>query len=284
MTTRPLTSFFSADEPKSKKVKLAASEDSEIVSESPPAITVSASWATTLTNISDWGSAFNALEPIWKSHLSNEINKPYVSNLISFLDAESKAHTVYPPKCHLWTALNLCPYDSVKVVIVGQDPYHGPSQAHGLAFSVPKGVRIPPSLGNMITEANRDPAVRIPFSAHGNLEGWALQGVLLLNTCLTVRKNEANSHQKRGWEDFTDAIVRELGKREGIVYLLWGIPAQAKCKAIDGRKNRIIKTSHPSPLSAYKTADAFMGSCCFSKCNEALKELGQAPIDWEIKN
>jgi uracil-DNA glycosylase len=189
-----------------------------------------------------WGAAFTNLHSSWKTRLEPEFKKTYMQRLVTFLDSETSKHTVYPPINQVWTAFDLCPFDSVKVVCIGQDPYHGPNQAHGLAFSVAKGIQIPPSLRNMITEANRDPAVAIPKPLHGSLECWAKQGVLLLNTCLTVRKAEANSHQKQGWEDFTDAVVRELGRKEGIVYLLWGSPAQAKCKAIDAKKNRIIKS------------------------------------------
>lgn len=230
-----------------------------------------------------WGSNFLGMESSWKARLLPELNKPYMRKLAHFLDGESSKFTIFPPITEVWTAFNICPYDKVKVVIIGQDPYHGPNQAHGLAFSVAKGVQIPPSLRNMLTEASRDPLVAIPAKpSHGNLECWARQGVLMLNTCLTVRKGEANSHNKQGWEDFTDAVVRELGKRNGIVYLLWGNPAQTKCKTIDSKKNHIIKSSHPSPLGAYKTSEPFMGSCCFSRCNAALVEMQQTPIDWRI--
>lgn len=168
------------------------------------------------------------LEPSWRRRLQPEFRKPYFQRLLQFLATESQSHTIFPPSNQIFTALNLCPYDGVKVVVIGQDPYHGPGQAHGLAFSVQKGVQPPPSLRNMITEAQNDPALNIPKPTHGNLECWSRQGVLLLNAVLTVRKADANSHQKKGWEEFTDAIVRELGKKEGLVYLLWGKPAQAK--------------------------------------------------------
>lgn len=231
---------------------------------------------------SPWRGAFEALDPSWKARLSGEMQKPYVNDLVKFLDAESCSHTVFPPKDQVWTALNLVPYERVKVVILGQDPYHGPNQAHGLAFSVVKGVQVPPSLRNMVLEASRDPDLGggIPEKApHGNLECWSRQGVLLLNTVLTVRRAEANSHQRRGWEQFTDAILRELGKREGIVYLLWGSAAQAKGKNIDQRKNRVITCAHPSPLSAHR---GFMGSRCFSQCNKGLLEFNHTTIDWRI--
>lgn len=171
---------------------------------------------------------FDEIESGWRCRLQGEYRKPYFQKLLKFLEKETQAHTVFPPSSQIFTSLNLCSYDNVKVVVIGQDPYHGPGQAHGLAFSVQKGVALPPSLKNMITEAQNDPKVRIPSPAHGNLTCWSQQGVLLLNTALTVRKAEANSHQKQGWEEFTDAIVKELGKKEGLVYLLWGKPAQAK--------------------------------------------------------
>eukprot|EP01034_Spumella_vulgaris_P025778 gene25778-32270_t len=183
----------------------------------------------------------------------------------------------------IFSAFNLCPFDTVKVVVIGQDPYHGPGQAHGLAFSVQHGVAIPPSLKNMIKELTNDPDSVMNKPGHGNLEHWSQQGVLLLNNVLTVRKADANSHQKHGWEQFTDAVVRELSKREGLVYLLWGKPAQLKCKNIDSTKNTIITSSHPSPLAAYKTDEPFIGSKCFSRCNAALVERGQTPIDWTIR-
>jgi len=176
----------------------------------------------------------------------------------------------------------LCPFDNVKVVIIGQDPYHGPSQAHGLAFSVLRGIAPPPSLRNIFQEASKDVGISLP--SHGNLEAWARQGVLLLNVCLTVRKGEANSHNKKGWEAFTDQVVKELAKKDGIVYLLWGKPAAEKCKGINAQKNYIITSSHPSPLGAYKTDKPFMGSKCFSKCNEQLRIWGKTEIDWNLSN
>jgi len=226
---------------------------------------------------------FDTLEPGWKASLSKEFNKSYFQNLMKFLAVEAKSQTIFPPSNEIFTALNLCPLDSVKVVVIGQDPYHGPGQAHGLAFSVRRGVAIPPSLKNMIKEAQEDPNVKIKAPQHGNLEGWSRQGVLMLNTVLTVRKGDANSHQKKGWETFTDAVVKVLSTRKNIVYLLWGNPAQLKCQGIDGKNNTMITTSHPSPLGAYKTSSPFMGSRCFSRCNEALEAYGKDPIDWNIE-
>ena len=289
---KPITAFFGGSSSSNGSgTKRAAAEETTARPASPKkkqkALEAGSGGAVEAASVSGgaggWGPVFEQMDPSWQERLGSELKKPYIQRLVTFLNAESAKHTVFPPKEEVWTALNLCPFDQVKVVIIGQDPYFNPNQAHGLAFSVAKGVQIPPSLRNMIAEAHRDVGTAAPGQTpHGNLECWSKQGVLMLNTCLTVRKGEANSHQKQGWEDFTDAVVRELGKREGIVYLLWGSPAQAKCKAIDAKKNRIIKSSHPSPLAAYKTAEPFMGSSCFSKCNAALAELGKPPIDWKI--
>ena len=233
-----------------------------------------------------WRQAVLNMEPSWKAALCGEFKKPYFNRLLMFLEGEKKAgKVVYPPVNQMFSAFELCPLDKVKVVCIGQDPYHGPGQAHGLAFSVAKGVAIPPSLKNMIKEAasdeNLSPRVK-DQPGHGNLESWAKQGVLMLNTCLTVRKREANSHQKRGWEEFTDAVVRALAKKEGVIYLLWGKPASKKCANINTSKNTAIRSSHPSPLGAYKTDAPFMGSKCFSRCNTALSAQGETPIDWNL--
>eukprot|EP00596_Hydrurales_sp_CCMP1899_P001240 CAMPEP_0119034974 /NCGR_PEP_ID=MMETSP1177-20130426/1972_1 /TAXON_ID=2985 /ORGANISM="Ochromonas sp, Strain CCMP1899" /LENGTH=302 /DNA_ID=CAMNT_0006992819 /DNA_START=80 /DNA_END=988 /DNA_ORIENTATION=+ len=218
----------------------------------------------------------------WKSKLSKEFTKPYYKTLTDFVSKETEKGSVYPPKDKVFTAFNLCSFDNVKVVIIGQDPYHGEGQAHGLCFSVQKGVPTPPSLKNMIQELKNDPKLNISSPTHGNLNCWASQGVLMINTCMTVRKGEPNSHQNKGWETFTDAAIKLLASKQGIVYLLWGNPAQTKCKSIDGSKNHMIKTSHPSPLGAYKTASPFMGSRCFSLTNDHLVKMGKTPIDWSI--
>ena len=222
-----------------------------------------------------------SMEVGWRSQLQNETSKPYFKRLEQFIENERKSHTIYPPQEKIFSAFNLCPLENVKVVIIGQDPYHGPNQAHGLAFSVQPPTPPPPSLNNIFKEINND--LKHPIPSLGNLEAWSKQGVFLLNTCLTVRKSEANSHQKHGWEDFTDAVIKVLSKKEGIVYLLWGNPAQTKCKSIDSKKNVVITCSHPSPLGAYKTNEPFMGSKCFSRCNEALVKYGKDPIDWKLK-
>ena len=205
-----------------------------------------------------------------------------------------KSHTVYPPACDTFSALNLTPLKDVKIVIMGQDPYHGPLQAHGLSFSVRKGVQVPRSLMNIYKELSND-NVNFPATGrmpnHGYLERWAKQGVLMLNAVLTVRKGVPNSHGKKGWESFTDEVIRILVKEseasgKGLVFLLWGKPASAKAQAIlhrGGRtKHKVICTSHPSPLGASKTKSPFLGSKCFSRANEALKELGMEPIDWNV--
>jgi uracil-DNA glycosylase len=178
--------------------------------------------------------------------------------------------------------------DQVKVVIVGQDPYHGPGQAHGLCFSVRKGIQVPPSLRNIYKELVEDPKIE-NFQTkpnHGFLERWAKQGVLMINTCLTVRKGDANSHAKKGWEEFTDQVIRCVARREkGVVFLLWGKPASTKAQAVIGsssKKHVIISTSHPSPLGATKTNAPFTGSRCFSKCNDALLKMGHAEVDWQV--
>jgi uracil-DNA glycosylase len=220
----------------------------------------------------------------WKTALSSAMETDSFQNLQSFLaEEQASGATIYPPVDDVFSALNLCPFDQVKVVICGQDPYHGPGQGHGLAFSVQKGVPLPPSLKNVFREAIDD--LSIPQPSHGNLESWAKQGVLLLNTVLTVRQGEANSHKGRGWEEFTDEIIQVLNhqKNDGIVFLLWGSPAAKKAACVDSNKHAIIQTSHPSPLGATKTNSPFLSSRCFSQANEALKSMGHEPIDWTIR-
>jgi uracil-DNA glycosylase len=229
------------------------------------------------------GNLISGLEdPGWKEVLSGAIRSKSFQNVESFLEQErASGATVYPTEEDIFASLNLCPFEKVKVVIVGQDPYHGPGQGHGLAFSVRHGVKPPPSLKNIVREAMDDVGIDEP--AHGNLEHWANQGVLLLNTVLTVRRGEANSHSKQGWEDFTDAVISSLAERkEGVVFLLWGNPAAKKAKNVDESKHVVIQTSHPSPLGATKTKSPFLGSRCFSRANKALEERGKTPIDWSV--
>jgi len=221
-----------------------------------------------------------ALEKSWLEALEGEFEKDYMVKLKAFLlEEKQRGATVYPKGSDIFNALNHTPFDQVKVVILGQDPYHGQGQAHGLSFSVQKGVGIPPSLKNIYKELADDfPGYVMPN--HGELTKWADQGVLLLNATLTVRAHEANSHQGKGWEIFTDRIITELSaKREGIVFLLWGKYAQNKAALIDGNKHIILMAPHPSPFSAHT---GFLGCKHFSKANEILAKEGKTPIDWQI--
>ncbi len=203
-----------------------------------------------------------------------------MQNLRKYLVAEKAAgKVIYPPGGNFFAAFNHTPFDKVKLVILGQDPYHGPGQAHGLSFSVPSGVRIPPSLRNIYQELNRD--LGLPSPAHGNLEHWADQGVLLLNAVLTVEQAKAGAHQGKGWEQFTDAAITVLNeKREHLVFLLWGSYAQKKGSFIDRQRHLVLQSPHPSPLSAHR---GFIGNGHFSKANEYLRQNGQTPIDWSLK-
>ena len=216
------------------------------------------------------------LEPGWKAALAPEFLSPYMQQLRSFLADERKSQTVYPPPTEIFAALDATPLANVRVVILGQDPYHGAGQAHGLCFSVRSGVPLPPSLINIYKEISADLGCRMPSS--GDLTPWAKQGVLLLNAVLTVRANQAASHQGKGWETFTDAIVREVNERcEHVVFLLWGSYAQKKGAHIDTRKHLVLKAPHPSPLSAHR---GFLGCRHFSKANAWLAQQGLQPIDW----
>ena len=211
--------------------------------------------------------------------MAEEFEKAYYLDLRGFLLEEYRTRTVYPEKDDIFNALKFTDYDDVKVVILGQDPYHGHRQAHGLSFSVKPGVKIPPSLRNIFKELNADLGCEIPN--HGYLKKWADQGVLLLNTVLTVREGEANSHRGKGWEHFTDQVITLLNEREKpVIFILWGKPAQSKLKLIDEHKHKIIMSVHPSPLSARR---GFFGSKPFSKVNQLLKEQGEQEIDWQIE-
>lgn len=219
------------------------------------------------------------IEESWKQLLHKEFQSPYFAELKSFLVEEKKKNIVYPPGKQIFSAFNFTPFDKIKVVIIGQDPYHGKGQANGLCFSVADGVSKPPSLVNIFKELNADLGIKIPES--GNLEAWAKQGVMLLNATLTVRANQAGSHQNRGWESFTDTVIRALSdNKEGLVFILWGAFAQAKEKLINTGKHHVLKAAHPSPFSAYS---GFFGCRHFSKTNEILKEMGKEEINWEIK-
>lgn len=217
------------------------------------------------------------LNSSWTKFLKQEFNKEYMKELEVFLNHQIKAgKTIYPKEENIFAALNATPLDKVKVVILGQDPYHGENQAHGLSFSVNKGVKIPPSLRNIFQELHDD--LSIPIALHGNLENWAKGGVLLLNNVLTVEKANAGSHQKKGWEIFTDKIIKVINEqRSDIVFLLWGAPAQKKAKKVDSKKHFILTSPHPSPLSSYR---GWFGSKHFSKCNTYLKSKGMPEVDW----
>ncbi len=213
----------------------------------------------------------------WAEQLVNHLDISQLSEILTPIENERQRGTVYPGKEDIFRAFHLTPFHRTRVVILGQDPYHGPGQAHGLAFSVPAGQPFPPSLRNIFKELKRDLGSEVPL--FGDLTGWAEQGVLLLNTCLTVRQGKAGSHQKFGWERFTDAVITALSShgRPGIVFLLWGAHAQAKLDLIDPERHFILTAPHPSPLSAHK---GFIGCGHFSRTNELLVEHGHSPIDW----
>lgn len=219
------------------------------------------------------------LEPSWLAHLQGEFDKPYMHELRQFLLVEKrKGKVIYPKGAEYFNAMDSTPFDAVKVVILGQDPYHGPGQAHGLCFSVQKGVQPPPSLVNIFKEIETDIGLPPGHFKHGCLAEWARQGVLLLNAVLTVERHKAASHQGHGWETFTDRVIKELSeKREHLVFMLWGSYAQKKGAVIDTSRHLVLKAPHPSPLSAHR---GFLGCRHFSKCNEYLVAHGQTPIDW----
>ncbi len=218
------------------------------------------------------------IEEKWGGMLTEEFNQDYFMNLKQFLLEEKKKYTIYPPGAQIFAAFDNTAFDRVKVVILGQDPYHGPGQAHGLCFSVPEGIRLPPSLINIYKEIEDDLGIKMPST--GNLTKWARQGVLLINATLTVRANQAGSHQKKGWETFTDAVIKKLSdEATGLVFLLWGNYARAKQQLIDLTKHHILQAPHPSPLSANR---GFFGCKHFSKTNELLKNTGKQEIDWSL--
>ncbi|MFO0484452.1 MAG: uracil-DNA glycosylase [Sphingobacteriia bacterium] len=217
------------------------------------------------------------LPDCWRAELEPEFEQPYMQQLRSFLVEEKKSHLVFPPGDEIFAAFWRTPLRRVRVVVLGQDPYHGPGQAHGLCFSVPPGVPIPPSLANIYKELQADLGQAPP--PHGNLERWARQGILLLNATLTVQAEQAGSHQHRGWEPFTDAVIQALNERPGppIVFLLWGSYAQKKGQIINRNRHQVLQAPHPSPLSAHR---GFLGCRHFSQANAHLLASGQAPIDW----
>ncbi|EMS61271.1 Uracil-DNA glycosylase [Triticum urartu] len=220
------------------------------------------------------------VEETWLEALSGELRKPYALDLCRFVAHErlNAKVPVYPPPHLVFHALHTTPFHNVKAVIIGQDPYHGPGQAMGLSFSVPEGIKIPSSLQNIFKELHKDLGCTIP--SHGNLERWAVQGILMLNTVLTVREHQANSHAKKGWEQFTDAVIKTVSqKKSGLVFILWGNSAQAKIRLIDETKHHILKSAHPSGLSANR---GFFGCRHFSQTNQILERLGLSTIDWQL--
>ena len=216
------------------------------------------------------------LEKSWKERLSKEFEKEYFIKLTEFVKQEYSQYAVYPPAGQIFRAFSLCPFEYVKVVIIGQDPYHGPGQAHGLCFSVNSGVPFPPSLRNIFSEIKNN--INLPPPKEGDLSRWAEQGVLLLNATLTVRAGQAGSHQRQGWETFTDAVIHCLAsERENLVFMLWGAYAQKKCAFIESAKHLVLTSAHPSPLSAY---NGFFKNKHFSKANDWLIGHGEKPIEW----
>ena len=220
-----------------------------------------------------------AIENSWKEELKEEFSKPYFEHIVHFLKEEKKAgKVIYPPGKQIFNAFEFTPFENVKVVILGQDPYHGPGQAHGLSFSVPDGVKPPPSLVNIFKELNTD--LEIPIPSTGNLKKWAKQGVLLLNASLTVEANTPNSHSTAGWHAFTDEVIRHISAdKDGVVFMLWGRFAQNKEALIDTSKHLVLKAAHPSPFSVHS---GFFGCKHFSKANAWLREKGEKQIDWNL--
>jgi uracil-DNA glycosylase len=224
-------------------------------------------------------SARGRLTESWQVHLGEALARPPMPELSQFLrDEKAKGKIIYPPGAQMFEAFNQTPFEAVRVVILGQDPYHGPGQAHGLSFSVPSGVAIPPSLLNIFKELERD--LGLPRPTSGNLQAWASRGVLLLNAVLSVEQAKPGSHQNKGWEGFTDSAIEALvGDREGLVFMLWGAYAQAKGRIIDSRRHCVLRAPHPSPLSAHR---GFLGCGHFSAANRYLQGRGQTPIDWRL--
>lgn len=216
------------------------------------------------------------IEKSWQEVLQTEFDKPYFENLVGFVKQEYASNTIFPPAGQIFNAFNTCPFNNVKVVILGQDPYHGPGQAHGLCFSVNDGIQFPPSLQNIFKEITAD--LGIPAPKTGNLTSWAEQGVLLLNATLTVRASQAGSHQGKGWEEFTDAVIKTISeKAENVVFILWGSYAIKKKSLINASKHCILTAPHPSPLSSYR---GFFGCKHFSQTNTYLTSKGKTPIEW----
>lgn len=284
-----ITSFFKPKNAKDEPPKRQRPENSEEMGGATKKRNKSDAVEELISSIPDTPSATS-----WTTELEKHFVSASFQRLAAFVQLERSKYTVFPPADLTFSALQCCPLDAVRVVIVGQDPYHGPGQAHGLCFSVLPTQPTPPSLRNIYAELRDDPDVDFPQNGqslpkHGYLMNWAKQGVLMLNTVLTVRKGEANSHQKKGWEVVTDEIIRAVDRvhrHKGVVFLLWGKPATSKTQTLvhsSSSKHTFICTSHPSPLGASKTNSPFLGSKCFSRCNQALKEKGFDPIDWNVQ-
>lgn len=220
------------------------------------------------------------LSATWKQELTEQLSQKYFQNLTTFVSEEREGNLIYPPDENVFAAFNYTPFENVNIVILGQDPYHGKGQANGLCFSVSDGIKIPPSLRNIFKELESD--LHISSPASGNLEKWAKQGVLLLNATLTVREKEPGSHQGKGWEQFTDNVIKLLSEqKENLIFILWGSYAQAKEELIDTNKHAVVKSTHPSPFSAYR---GFLGSKPFSKTNELLRSFNKKEIDWKLED
>lgn len=289
-----ITSFF---KPKAQKVTPESSEkrvrDGGTQAPNPKRAKSDNEFSAEIKEMLSHLDHYESDEKVWCEVIEKLASSTSFARLAKFVAQERKSKTIYPPPKDIFSALNLTPLEKVKVVIVGQDPYHGPGQAHGLCFSVRRGIQIPPSLRNIYKELVQDKGIENFKSppSHGFLERWAKQGVLMINTVLTVQRGNAHSHKKKGWELVTDEIIRAVDRRskatgKGVVFLLWGKPATEKATTALGgtssSRHRIICTSHPSPLGATKTNSPFMGSKCFSRANEALKELGYEEVDWRV--
>uniref|UniRef100_A0A8C2G5U2 Uracil-DNA glycosylase n=1 Tax=Cyprinus carpio TaxID=7962 RepID=A0A8C2G5U2_CYPCA len=262
-----------------KKLKLERNDVTSSLSLSPEQLErISKNKKAALERLAANQAEPNGIGESWKKALNAEFGKPYFKLLMSFVAEERQKHTIYPPENEVFTWTQTCDIKDVKVVILGQDPYHGPNQAHGLCFSVQRPVPPPPSLVNIFKELASD-IEGFEHPGHGDLTGWAKQGVLLLNAVLTVRAHQANSHKDKGWETFTDAVIHWLSTNmQGLVFILWGSYAQKKGAAIDKKRHHVLQTVHPSPLSAHR---GFFGCKHFSKTNELLKKSGKKPIDWK---
>lgn len=285
MSKRDITSFFKSTG-SSKKAKSvpeeSAAEQKDKNTDSKPVVENQIIPPSTSASTSGDLVYIPRIPESWQAVLGRQESKPYYKALDAFLSKEANNNKkIYPPKEEIFTALSMCPFNDVRVVIIGQDPYHGAGQGHGLAFSVKHDVKVPPSLRNIIKEATISVGIKKP--THGNLSNWASQGVLMLNNVLTVEATKADSHKKQGWENFTDEVVRVLNKdRDNLVFMLWGKPSSLKGASVDRKRHLVISSSHPSPLGCTKTSAPFNGSNCFKLANDYLAKNGKAEIDWSL--